>query len=495
MNNIQTIILGPPGTGKTTKCLSIIEQEFANGIRPEQILYTTFTKKGASEAILRACEKFKFKRQQLPYFRTIHSLAFQEMRISREDIMQFRDYKRIGESLGLVFGYTDLSEGMAAPSANIGDQMLYTLGLARARRVEYETQFNELDFDFSWFEFKRFLDTLDSYKSKNGLMDFSDLLDQYIAVGVPLGIKVAVIDEAQDLSKQQWDVIKIATANVERKYIAGDDDQAIFRWSGADVETFLNLEGGQLVLGQSHRLPCEIWHYANQISSRIEHRYEKEWVPRDDGGTVVFHNTVDDIEIHDGSTMMLARNKYLLKRYEEFLRREGYPYMTQHGSSIDPQLVSAIRSWEALRAGKAVDVSFIRAAYQYLKVGVGVARGKKSLHGASGELTIQQLKEDWGLLTDAIWHDALIELPDVEYYLAALRRGSKLDKDPNILVSTIHTIKGGEADNVIIISDVSWKCYNAIGDDEHRTFYVAVTRAKNTLQIVLPQGQSHYDFP
>ncbi len=491
----QTIILGPPGTGKTTKCLSIVEQEFTNGIRPEQILYTTFTKKGANEAVLRACEKFKYRRQQLPYFRTIHSLAFQELHVSREDIMQFRDYKRIGELLGLAFGYTDLSEGMVAPSANIGDQMLYTLGLARARIIDVEEQYNEMEFDFSWFEFKRFLDTLDAYKVKNGLLDFNDLLDQYIDDGVPLGIKVAVIDEAQDLSKKQWAVIDVATANAERKYIAGDDDQAIFKWSGADVDKFLSLKGEQLVLGQSHRLPAEIWHYANQISSRIEHRYEKEWVPRDDGGTIAFHNTVDDIEIHEGSTMMLARNKYLLKKYEEYLHREGYPYMTQHGSSVDLQLVSAIRSWEALRAGHAVDVSLIRSAYQYLKVGVGVARGKKSLHGASGELTMAQLVSNWGLLTTLIWHDALIELPDVEYYLAILRRGVKLDKDPNILVSTIHTIKGGEADNVVIISDVSWKCYNAMGDDEHRTFYVAVTRAKNTLQIVLPQGQSHYDFP
>lgn len=764
----QKIILGSPGTGKTTKCLSIVEQELASGVRPEQILYTTFTRKGANEAILRACDKFSFKRQQLPYFRTIHSLAFQELHMSREDIMQFRDYKRIGESLGLVFGYTDLSEGMVAPSANIGDQMLYTLGLSRARQVSEEEQYNELDFDFSWFEFKRFLDTLHAYKNRNGLLDFSDLLDQYINDGVPLGIKVAVVDEAQDLSKQQWAVIDVATRNAERKYVGGDDDQCqpagsmiwtpsgevpieklatgdgvvsysiegsrfdgkrqghkiktskrkytgfmtsissgdktmecthnhiclaqfnrkvkcqvvylmrrgsdfrigqcqlfnseganrlcgrmrsedadavwilqlsdddrqsaflqeqiialkyglpqivfkvdkfhsvltqsdldeiyastdtrsrakqifidynlhedypfwtkekskllhhgskiftieacnlistiflipankddacavwspctisrihvknvtvysldverfhnyisdgiithncIFKWSGADVDKFLSLEGDQIVLDKSHRLPKTIHTYANKISGRIKHRYEKEWAPRDDGGSVEFVNTVDDIEIREGSTMLLARNKYLLTQYEEYLRREGYPYMTQRGSSIDMQLVTAIKSWEALRAGQSVDVAFIRQAYQYLKVGAGVARGKKSLHGATGSLTIKELQNNWGLLTGAIWHDALVELPDVEYYLAILRGGARLDKEPNILVSTIHTIKGGEADHVVVISDVSRKCYDAMGDDEHRTFYVAVTRAKKTIQIVLPRTQSHYDFP
>jgi len=492
----QKIILGPPGCGKTTRCLSIVEQEFADGVRPEQLLYTTFTKKGANEAVLRACEKFKFKRQQLPFFRTIHSLVFQELHMSREDVMQYKDYKRIGATLGLEFGYIDLSEGLAAPSQNIGDQMLYMLGLARAKMVDVKEQYDELNFDFSWLEFKRFLDTLADYKEQKGLLDFSDMLDRYIAGGAPLNIKAAIIDEAQDLSKQQWKVIEIATANAERTYIAGDDDQAIFKWSGADVETFLKLPGERIVLNRSFRLPATIHSYANRISKRIGHRYEKEWAPNAEGGVVDFVSSTNDIDIRDGTNLLLARNKYLLKKYEEVLRAGGYPYTTFSGSSIDPQLVLAIRAWEALRAGKAVDVSLIRLAYQQLKVGVGVMRGKKSMHGASGDITMTELKEKWGLLVDTIWHDAFLEMDDAEYYLAALRRGESLDKPPRIAVSTIHTVKGGEADHVIIISDVSWKTFAEIdSDDEHRVAYVAATRARKSLQIVLPQTKAAYDYP
>jgi len=491
----QKLILGPPGCGKTTFCISTVEKEFADGVRPDNLLYTTFTRKGANEAIMRACEKFHFKRTQLPYFRTIHSLVFQEMGMSREDVMQFRDYKKIGEALGIQFGYTDLSEGMVAPTSNVGDQMLYTLGLARAKLITEEEQFHELDFDFSWFEFKRFLDTLNSYKEQKSLLDFNDMLDRYIAEGKPLDIEVAIIDEAQDLSKSQWKVIEIATANANRKYIAGDDDQAIFKWSGADVDTFLNLTGDKKVLGKSYRLPSVIHSYANKISARIDHRYEKEWEPNAEGGTIDFVTNVGEIEIREGTNLLLARNKYLLKKYEEYLRSEGYPYTTQSANSIDQSAVIAIKAWEALRAGKKVDVGSIRAAYQYLKVGSGVARGFKALRGATGELTMKELKKDWGLLTDAIWHDALVEMDDAEYYLVALRRGEKLDKEPRIHISTIHTVKGGEADHVTIISDVSWKVFHNMGDDEHRVFYVAATRARKTLQIVLPQTASAYDFP
>lgn len=288
----------------------------------------------------------------------------------------------------------------------------------------------------------------------------------------------------------------MATRKAERVYIAGDDKQAIFNWSGADVDTFLNLKGKQVVLEKSYRLPSVIHEYANKISDSITHKYPVQFSPHCEGGSVDFVNDIADIEIREGSNLLLARNKYLLKKYEEFLRSEGYPYVTVSGSSIDPVSVTAIKAWEALRAGRAVDVSHVRSAYSFLKVGAGVARGKKSLHGATGALTMSELQQNWGLLTDTIWHDAFVEMVDAEYYLAALRRGEKLDAEPRIHISTIHTVKGGEADHVVVLSDVSWKTYAHVEeDDEKRVAYVAVTRAKKTLQIVLPQTKAHFRFP
>ena len=63
-----------------------------------------------------------------------------------------------------------------------------------------------------------------------------------------------MVDEAQDLTPLQWDmVVKMAEA-VERVYIAGDDDQAIYEWNGADVDLFQNFPGKTLVLKKSVRL-------------------------------------------------------------------------------------------------------------------------------------------------------------------------------------------------------------------------------------------------
>ena len=48
----------------------------------------------------------------------------------------------------------------------------------------------------------------------------------------------------QDLSPLQWDVAHVIEKHSERIYCAGDDDQAIYRWAGADVDHFIGLNGG-----------------------------------------------------------------------------------------------------------------------------------------------------------------------------------------------------------------------------------------------------------
>ena len=82
---MKTIILGPPGTGKTTTLLNLVDQFIQDGIRPKQIGYFSFTKKAATEAATRAADKFGLDvENDLAFFRTLHSYAFNQLGMTRE---------------------------------------------------------------------------------------------------------------------------------------------------------------------------------------------------------------------------------------------------------------------------------------------------------------------------------------------------------------------------------------------------------------------------
>ena len=87
------------------------------------------------------------------------------------------------------------------------------------------------------------------------------------------------IDEAQDLSLIQWEMVRKLWSNAEKTYIAGDDDQAIFKWAGADVDHFIALKeevDDIKTLDQSYRIPGGPIHELSQkIIGQVQNRFDK----------------------------------------------------------------------------------------------------------------------------------------------------------------------------------------------------------------------------
>jgi len=71
-------------------------------------------------------------------------------------------------------------------------------------------------------------------------------------------LDVMFVDEAQDLSPLQWAVVRKLCDHADKIYIAGDDDQAIYRWAGADVDYLISNSKNAIVLKQSYRIPKSI---------------------------------------------------------------------------------------------------------------------------------------------------------------------------------------------------------------------------------------------
>ena len=101
---MKTIILGPPGTGKTTTLLNLVDEFLKDGIRPKQIGYFSFTKKAATEAADRAAEKFGLdKENDLPLFRTLHSYAFNQLGMTKEKMMKIFRYVNLSNYIVTFF--------------------------------------------------------------------------------------------------------------------------------------------------------------------------------------------------------------------------------------------------------------------------------------------------------------------------------------------------------------------------------------------------------
>lgn len=487
----QTIILGAPGCGKTTRLLNIVEEKLAAGIPPERIAYMSFTTKAVNEAVSRAEKKFGFIRKRLPFFRTVHSFCFRQTGASRSSVMGPAHYQDLAKLLGIALtGYMDGEEGTGMPvGGSIGDQMLFTDNLARSTGISLKKTYDSLEYpDFSWHQLKQFSEALSKYKLDSGLLDFTDMLNQYLVNGKPANVDVAIIDEAQDLSVVQWQVIKRAFSGTSEVYIAGDDDQAIYKWSGADVDTFLSLDGEKEILAQSWRLPASIHRLSQKVIKHVGKRFDKVFKAREEQGEISYYNSVEMIQPAEGSWLYLARNLYQLGQIKRMLYEQGIPFTTSQGSSIVAKEYKAIIYWERLRKGQKVLGIDAKNALSF---------SEKKAKKLDDE--VEYTAEDLGLKDMKMWHESLVKIPlqQREYYLMILRElGPKgLSMHPKHHVSTIHGVKGGESDNVVLLTDMaakSYKEYKLRPDDETRVFYVGITRAKKHLHIVLPQTNQYF---
>lgn len=459
-------IYGPPGTGKTSEMLKRVEM--AKGkYNPSRICFLSFTKAGAAEALTRLGLKRSDK------ICTIHSMMYRLLGFHSSSVVDGYKLKKFGERSGFIFNGASNDTG---DQMGIGDQYLSVLSSAINKCTNLKEEYYNSDRPGNISEFSFFCSSYMDWKEAHGLVDFNDMLTAYLVNPVSHESDVIFIDEAQDLSNLQWSVIRamLAFEYVKEVHVAGDPDQNIFEWSGSSTHGMLEFEekyqAKRVILGQSFRIPRLVHGKAVEIINRIDNRVKSEYLPRNEVGILRRSNFLDIKSIVPGEdTLILCRNFMSKRSMEEELIRHRIPYTNSGGAPglFESKIANAIKVFRKLEDGNPVTQGELDRM-------MSVCDNRTKSDILSKDFT-PMLKR--GFLRSLIIPSNLIE-----FY-----RDVDVNAEPSVRLSTIHAAKGREAHRVILNTRLTQRTLTSMDrnpDPETRTWYVAITRAKHTLDII-----------
>jgi superfamily I DNA/RNA helicase len=501
------LILGPPGCGKTYSLIQEVKNALADGVSPSRIGVVSFTTKAIKEFIDRACSEFNLTKDDFPHFKTLHATGFHGLGLDSSDVMGREDYRTLSKMLGIDFEGSDSTspdEGIVIPTmGGSGSKYLQMIMRARYKEVSLETEYNVArDYTLYFEKLTQISSQLTSYKGHANKLDFSDMIAKYVEDVDPPYLDLLIVDEAQDLTPLQWTMVEKIAEKATQVIIAGDDDQAIHRWTGVNVQRFIDSSDNVKVLSKSYRLPRAVWDVSQRISHRIPNRIKKEFYPREEEGRVNWVWRLEDLPLDQGSWTIMARTNTYVKDMAEELRSLGYFYSIKGKPSISQEHLDTMATWKELQTGASLSLERIKRFYKAVpktKQDAVVARGSTTLLDMlppDEYVSYSDLVKDFGMLAplDRDAKDIVRLGEDDKLYISTLeRRGDSIDGVPRIKLFTIHAMKGGEDDNVAVYTGSTQSCMEGNHpEDEHRVFYVAVTRAKQNLYLIESDKKYRY---
>jgi len=481
---------------------------------PPKVIISSYTRAAAAEVAGRATgvpEK---------NIGTLHSFAMRGVGYTGSPADEKK--KEFGEKYPqLRFSGVNCPEGWGDTQGN-GDAYLSAMNAYRARLIPREKWANR--------RVVQFAERWDEWKKESGLIDYTDMLEMALKdVPAPPGNpRVGYFDESQDLSPLAMALVRKWGETMEYFIVVGDPDQCIYQFAGAEPEAFYatDLPPERIkVLSQSYRVPRAVHSWAVDWIEKSPGRQKVDYLPTEQEGELLrcgeirFKHPVSLLRhaekyLSDGKrVMVLASCAYMLTPLIMELRNAGIPFWNPYAAeryNFNPlhagKGTPSIRRLSGFLSGPPWEK---KAAEAWLKVvrkrDTGLFPGAMEVaENLPGPFSVPDFFDPdgdesqifaWGEEEERVdWFRRSLLSSAVQgmmYPMQVYARGGReaLDKDPRIVVGTIHSVKGGEADVVYLFPDLSiaggreWGVVGRGRESVRRLFYVGATRARETLVL------------
>ena len=214
------------------------------------------------------------------------------------------------------------------------------------------------------------IDTYEHYK-KDSFIDFTDMIERTIEeIDFPK-LEILILDEAQDFTPLQWSVLYKMAQGAKRVYLAGDDDQGIYKFNGSDPKYFTTyFPGRKVTLRQTRRFGEAIHHFSQIIRRGILDSIEKDYDSLKKDGYVKRYLNFAEIPIGElpGTWYLLGRVNTTVNELRACAKDAGLYYGDNRGNkSFDTKQWRAIKSWTRITKGKSIKKHDAEIMMRYIR--------------------------------------------------------------------------------------------------------------------------------
>ena len=472
---MRQLLIGPPGSGKTQKLISLIEE---HSIRAEgkMILALSFSKTAARELGARSSD-------EVSCF-TMHSYGNALLKGVDPDlqVLSAKHMKSLADAIDLET--KDVKDAIEA--INKHDTMGYTNHPSQSQKF--------IDSNITTRMNSFVKNEYDDWRKKAGLVSFSDMLQADLMKD--FRGHLLVLDEAQDCTWQQWQTFKRWSLQFDNVIVAGDPNQAMYVFAGADPYLFCSEKNFYTerasFLGLGWRMAPKIHEVSEGFRRWIMggdiDRYPFEPAAKDRGYAAQLYEYDAAYSQHifrdsDRTNLMLARTKHQLSAIAKYMEGMNIPF-SMVTTKIDADGIDEEEKLVA-RGVHSDGIKAVIAFQPYLMANEDVPE------------PVARKIHDWYSVSQLVAKDRTHNLYPNKQILSDFEVNfvDRYENDLQAAVDscqtqlrTYHGSKGMSADCVVVDSFMSKIVKEALATpegrmEERQNYYVAITRARYRLHM------------